>query len=61
VADAMTWLAPILIVLSVLLLARAFYVLYVRRGTRISTAITWLSAILVAGFWTWRLISPLVA
>jgi hypothetical protein len=51
-----------LIVLSVLLLARAFYVLYVhRRGTRISTAITWLSAILVAGFWTWRLISPLVA
>ena len=35
------WLAPLLIVLSLLLLGRAFYVLYVRkRGTRLSTAIT---------------------
>jgi hypothetical protein len=51
------WLSPVLIALSVLLLGRAFYILYVRkRGTRMSTAITWLSAIFVAGFWTWQLL-----
>ncbi|MCI0377115.1 MAG: hypothetical protein L0215_05895 [Gemmataceae bacterium] len=51
------WLAPVLIGLSVLLLGRAFYILYVhRRGTRASAVITWLSAIFVVGFWTWRLI-----
>jgi hypothetical protein len=50
------WLAPVLIVLSVLLLGRAFYILYVRqRGTRLSEVITWLSATFVVGFWTWRL------
>jgi hypothetical protein len=49
------WLAPVLIVLSVLLLGRAFYVLYVRRrGTRVSAALTWASAVFVAGYWTWR-------
>lgn len=54
----MTWLSPVLIVLSVLLLARAFYVLYVkRRGNWASMVITWLSALVVVGFWTWRLIS----
>jgi hypothetical protein len=50
------WLAPVLIGLSVLLLFRSFYILYVqRRGTRASAAITWLSAIFVIGFWTWQL------
>ena len=49
------WLAPVMIGLSVLLLARAFYVLYaLRRGSRVSAIITWLSAIFVVGFWTWR-------
>jgi hypothetical protein len=49
------WLAPVMIVLSVLLLGRAFYILYVRRrGTRVSAAITWLSAFFVVGYWTWR-------
>jgi hypothetical protein len=44
--------------LSVLLLGRAFYLVYVRkRGNRVSVVITWASAIFVAGFWTWRLIS----
>jgi hypothetical protein len=39
------------------LLGRAFYILYVRkRGTRMSTVITWLSAIFVVGYWTWRLV-----
>ena len=51
------WLAPLMIGLSVLLLGRAFYVLYVRRcGTRVSAAITWLSAFFVVGYWTWRLL-----
>jgi hypothetical protein len=54
---AASWLAPVLIVLSVLLLGRAFYVLYVqKRGNRVSAVITWMSALFVVGFWTWRLI-----
>ena len=49
------WLSPVLIGLSVLLLGRAFYVLYVqRRGNRASAVITWLSAVFVVGYWTWR-------
>jgi len=49
------WLAPLMIALSLLLLARAFYILYVQgRGTRVSAAITWLSALFVVGYWTWR-------
>ena len=50
------WLAPVLIGLSVLLLLRSFYLLYVRRrGTRASAVVTWLSAFFVVGFWTWHL------
>jgi hypothetical protein len=50
------WLAPVLISLSVLLLLRSFYILYVRRrGTRASAAIMWCSAVFVIGFWTWQL------
>jgi hypothetical protein len=50
------WLSPVLIGLSVLLLLRSFYILYVqRRGTRASTIITWISAIFVVGFWTCHL------
>jgi hypothetical protein len=45
----------VLIGLSVLLLGRAFYILYVQhRGNRASKALTWLSAVFVVGFWTWR-------
>jgi hypothetical protein len=51
------WLAPVLIGLSVALLGRAFYVLYVRkRGNRASTVVTWLSTAFVIGYWTWRLV-----
>jgi hypothetical protein len=51
------WLAPVLIVLSLLLLGRSFYILYVqRRGTRATTVITWLAAAAVIGYWTWRLV-----
>ena len=56
-ATAAGWLAPVLLGLSVVLLGRAFYVLYVRkRGTRASAAVTWLSAAFVIGYWTWRLL-----
>jgi hypothetical protein len=44
-----------MIVLSILLLGQAFFVLYVRkRGTRVSEIITWMSALFVAGYWSWR-------
>lgn len=52
------WLAPVLIGVSVLLLGRSFYILYVNgRGTRLSAVITWLAAIVVVGYWTWRLVA----
>jgi hypothetical protein len=52
------WLSPVLIVLSVLLLGQAFYTLYVkRRGTRASFVITWMAAIFVVGYWTWRMLT----
>jgi hypothetical protein len=54
-ASVASWLAPVMIVLSVLLLGQAFFVLYVRkRGTRVSEIITWLSAAFVVAYWTWR-------
>jgi hypothetical protein len=50
------WLAPVLIALSVLLLGRSFYILYVcKRGTRTTEVITWLAFLFVVGYWTWRL------
>jgi hypothetical protein len=53
---AARWLAPVMVVLSLGLLARAFYVLYVQgRGNWASVVITWLTAAFVAGFWTWQL------
>jgi len=47
-------LTPFLIALSVLLLARSFWMIYVRkRATRPVKILTWCSALFVAGFWTW--------
>jgi hypothetical protein len=52
-----SWLAPWLIGLSVLLLGQAFFILYVRRrGTLVSTIITWMAALVMVGYWTWRLL-----
>lgn len=52
---AARWLAPVLIGVSLLLLGRAFYILYVqRRGSRLSEVLTWLSTLFVIVFWTWR-------
>jgi len=43
--------------ISILLLGRSFYILYVHgRGTLASTIITWAAAVFVIGYWTWRLV-----
>jgi hypothetical protein len=53
------WLLPVLIGLSILLLGRSFYILYItKRGNRFTTVVTWLSAAFVVGYWTWRLVQP---
>jgi hypothetical protein len=50
------WLAPLLIAMSVTLLGRSFWMLYVqKRGTRIAKIVTWLSATFIVCFWTWQL------
>jgi hypothetical protein len=50
------WLSPALMLLSVTLLARSFYSLYVqRRGTRAAELVTWASSALVVMFWIYRL------
>ncbi len=52
------WLAPIMVIVSLALLGRAHYVLYIlKRGTRMTVVITWLATTLVAGFWGWKLYS----
>ena len=57
-ASVAGWLSPALIALTVLLLGRAFYVLYVKgRGNRVSAAITWLSLVFVVGYWTWQFVT----
>jgi hypothetical protein len=53
-AVAVGWLSPVLIVLSIGLLGRSFYVLYVRKqGTGVAKVITWLSACFIVCFWSW--------
>jgi hypothetical protein len=48
------WVSPILGGLSVALLSRSFYVLYVKKsGTGVAKVITWTSACFVVGFWSW--------
>jgi hypothetical protein len=50
-------LSPFLLGVSILLLGRSFYILYVhRRRTLASTVITWIAALFVIGYWTWRLV-----
>jgi hypothetical protein len=57
-AVAVGWLSPVLIVLSIGLLGRSFYVLYVlKRGSKAVRVLTWLSACFVVCFWTgWLLV-----
>jgi hypothetical protein len=50
------WFAPVLIGLSVALLGRSFWLLYVKkRGTLAVKVLTWLSAAFIVCFWTWQL------
>jgi hypothetical protein len=52
------WMSPALMLLALLFLARSFYTLYVhKRGSRASKILTWVSAAVVATFWTWRLLT----
>ena len=54
----MQWLAPALALVSGAALAYSFHTLYVqRRGSRLSLVTTWVSAIFVVGFWTYRLLT----
>ena len=54
-AAVASWLAPVFIALAAALLIRAHYLLYVRkRGTRLTTVVTWLATVFVVGFWTWQ-------
>jgi hypothetical protein len=50
------WLNPLLITLSLTLLGRSFWMLYVqKRGTRVAKIVTWLAATFIVCFWTWKL------
>jgi hypothetical protein len=50
------WIAPVLICVSIMLIGRSFYVIYVRGiSTRATVVITWSALVFMAGFWTWQL------
>lgn len=51
------WLTALLIGVSVLLQARSFYMIYVRKtGTRATKIITWAAFTFMVCFWTWYLV-----
>jgi hypothetical protein len=51
-------MTPVLMGISIALLARSFYVIYTRkRASRPIKILTWLSAAFVVSFWTWWLIT----
>lgn len=50
------WLSPILLCVSILLMGRSFYVIYVRKiSTRATVVITWCAFAFMVSFWTWYL------
>lgn len=54
-APVVAKLSPFLIGLTVILLGRSHFTLYVlKRGNRTSFVVTWLATLFVVGFWTWR-------
>jgi hypothetical protein len=56
------WLAPVLALVSLTLLGRSFYNLYVlRRGSRFSRVLTWTSAAIIVLVWGVRLAEPALA
>ena len=51
------WLSPLLLCASILLMARSFYMIYVRKvRTRTTVIVTWCSFVFMAGFWAWYLL-----
>jgi hypothetical protein len=51
-------MSPVLIGLSVVLLGRSFYLIYVKkRASRPVVILTWCSATFVIVFWTWQFLS----
>jgi hypothetical protein len=56
------WLSPVLIALTVVLLGRSFYIIYVqKRGSLPVKVLTWCSAAFVVVFWTCWYREPLLA
>ena len=50
------WLSPLLLGVSILLLGRSFYVIYVRQiRTRATVIIAWCALTFMVSFWTWYL------
>jgi hypothetical protein len=50
-----SWLTPLLVGLTVVLLGRAHYVMYVlKRRNRFSLVTTWTATVFVTSFWTWQ-------
>jgi hypothetical protein len=48
-------LTPVLVGVTVLILGRAHYILYVRKqGNRFSKITTWVTTLFVVGFWAWQ-------
>ena len=51
------WLSPVLLSASILLMARSFFVIYVRKiRTHTTVIITWSAFSFMVGFWTWYLV-----
>ena len=51
------WLSPVLLCASILLMARSFYVIYVKKiSSRATVIITWCALVFMVGFWTWYLL-----
>lgn len=56
---AARWAAPVLLVVSLLLMGRSFYSIYVLKcGSRASRFMTWASVVTLSVVWTVRLVVP---
>jgi hypothetical protein len=52
------WLSPLLFCVSIVLLGRSFFVIYVRKiRTPLTVVVAWLSLTFMVGFWAWFLLS----
>ena len=52
------WISPVLICVSIVLIGRSFYIIYVRGiRTRATVVIAWSALVFMVGFWTWQLMT----